>query len=142
MSSFFMAELYSMSFTHKHSHINTQTLHIFFIYSSTDEHLVHFHILATVNNAMNTGVCVSFLIKAFFPQIYTQEWNCWIIWLFCIYFIFFIRSSVNEHLKRNEILPSVRIWTDLEDIIFNMSYRKTNTIYFHLYIESKNKTKE
>ena len=40
--------------------------HIFFICSPDDGHLGCFHVLATVNSAaMNTGVCVSFLIRVF-----------------------------------------------------------------------------
>ena len=60
--------------------------HIFFIYSSVDEHLGCFHILAVVDNAaMNIGVHVCFeLVFVFFFQICTQEWNCRVKWTFCL----------------------------------------------------------
>jgi len=59
--------------------------HIFFIYSSVDEHLGCVHILAVVDNAaMNIGVHVCFELVFFFFQICTQEWNCRVKWTFCL----------------------------------------------------------
>ena len=47
--------------------------HIFFFYSSVDEHLGFFHVLAIVNSTtMNVGVHVSFLIRVLsFLHIYS-----------------------------------------------------------------------
>ena len=40
----------------------------------------------------------------------------------------------------NEILPFVTTWMDLEGIILSeISQRKTNTIHYHFYVESKKK---
>ncbi|KAF0876904.1 LORF2 protein, partial [Crocuta crocuta] len=41
-------------------------------------------------------------------------------------------------IKKNEILPSVTTWMDLEGIMLSeISQRKTNTALFHLYVEFK-----
>ena len=41
-------------------------------------------------------------------------------------------------IKKNEIIPSAATWMDLEIIILSeVSQRKTNTIWYHLYVESK-----
>lgn len=46
-------------------------------------------------------------------------------------------------IKRNEILPFVTTWMDLEGIMINeISQIKTNTLGFHLFVESENKTSE
>ena len=39
-------------------------------------------------------------------------------------------------IKKNEILPFVSIYMNLEDIRLS-EIRKINTVYFHLYVESK-----
>ena len=40
--------------------------------------------------------------------------------------------------KRNEITPFTATWMDLEILILSeVSQRKTNTIEYHLYVESK-----
>ena len=41
-------------------------------------------------------------------------------------------------IKKNEILPFVATWMDLEGIMVSeISQRKTNTVWYHLYVESK-----
>ena len=41
-------------------------------------------------------------------------------------------------IKKNEILPPATTWRDLEGIMISeISQRKTNTVYYHLYVESK-----
>ena len=41
--------------------------------------------------------------------------------------------------KRNEIMPFVTTWMDIEIIILSkISQRKTNIIWYHLYVESVN----
>ena len=44
--------------------------------------------------------------------------------------------------KKNEILPFVTTWMDLEGIMLSeISQTKTNTVWFHLYVESKKQNK-
>ena len=45
--------------------------------------------------------------------------------------------------KKQKMLPFATTWTDLEDLMLSkISHRKTNTIWSHLHVESKNKTKQ
>ena len=39
--------------------------------------------------------------------------------------------------KKNKILPLATIWMDLEGMISKISQRMTNTVLYHLYVESK-----
>ena len=40
--------------------------------------------------------------------------------------------------KKNEMLPIAATWIDLENIMLNeISQRKTNTICYYLYVESR-----
>ena len=41
-------------------------------------------------------------------------------------------------MKKNEILPHAAMWMNLEGIMLNeISQRKTNTVWYHLYVKSK-----
>ena len=41
-------------------------------------------------------------------------------------------------IEKNEILPFMTIWIDLEVVMLSeISQRKTNTIWFHLYVKCK-----
>ena len=41
-------------------------------------------------------------------------------------------------IKKNDIMPFAATWMDLDIIILSeVSKRKTNTIWYHLYVESK-----
>ena len=39
--------------------------------------------------------------------------------------------------KMTKILPLATIWMDLEGMISKISQRMTNTVLYHLYVESK-----
>ena len=69
-----------------------------------------------------------------------------------IYIKFHIFIYIKSHMctmdycsfiKKNEILPFAAMWMDLENIILGeLSQRKTNTVWYHLYMESKTNTTE
>ena len=41
-------------------------------------------------------------------------------------------------MRKKEVLPFAMIWIDLESIVLSeISQRKTNTVWFHNYVESK-----
>ena len=41
-------------------------------------------------------------------------------------------------MKKNEILPHAAMWMNLEGIMLSeISPRKTNTVWYHLYVKSK-----
>ena len=45
-------------------------------------------------------------------------------------------------IKKNEVLPFETTWMDLEGIMLNeIRQRKTNTVLFYLYVESKKQNK-
>ena len=47
-----------------------------------------------------------------------------------------------SHIKKNEILPFAATWMDLEGIMpSEISQRKTNTVGYHSYVESKKYSK-
>ena len=45
--------------------------------------------------------------------------------------------------KKNKILPLAATWMDLEGIMLSEIHeRKTNTVWYHLYVKSKNSTNQ
>lgn len=44
--------------------------------------------------------------------------------------------------KENEILPFAAVWMELENIFSKVRQTKTNTVWHHLYVESKIDTNE
>ena len=46
--------------------------------------------------------------------------------------------AITQPLKKSEILPFLTIWIDLENKLSEVSQRKTNTVCYYLYVESKN----
>ena len=46
--------------------------------------------------------------------------------------------NISQPLKKNDILPFAVSWMDLEGIMLSeISQKKTNTVCYHLYVESK-----
>ena len=69
----------------------------------------------------------------------SKIWKCsieeWIKKMWCIYTMEYYSAF-----KKNEIKPFVATWMDLEIIILSeISQTRTNTIGYHLYVESKKK---
>ena len=53
--------------------------------------------------------------------------------MWCTYIIDYYST-----IKKNEVMPSAATWMNLEIIILiKVSQRKTNTMWYHLYVESK-----
>ena len=49
-----------------------------------------------------------------------------------------IHDGILLNHNKNEILPFVRTWIDLQGIMLDeINQRKTNTVPFHLYVESE-----
>ena len=52
--------------------------------------------------------------------------------------IYIYTTEYYSDIKMNEILPFATTWMDLEGIILSdISQTKTNTVCYHLYVESK-----
>ena len=46
-------------------------------------------------------------------------------------------------IRKNEILPFAATWMDLKGVMpSEISQRKTNTVWYHLYVESKKKIQQ
>ena len=70
--------------------------HTLLIHLSVDRLLGSFHILAIVNYAaVNIGMHIYFLNQCFcfISDMYTQEWNCWVIWQFSSQVFFFFKKT-------------------------------------------------
>ena len=54
--------------------------------------------------------------------------------------VVYIHNGIVLSHKKNEILPFVKTWMDLESVMLReITQKKTNTLWFHLYVESKAK---
>ena len=54
------------------------------------------------------------------------------------HFLAYLNSHPDSAIKKNEIMPFSATWMDLEIIVLNeVRQRKTSTIWYHLYVESK-----
>ena len=57
-----------------------------------------------------------------------------------IYIHIYVYNGILLIHKTNEIMPFVATWMNLEIIILSeVSQTKTNIMFYHLYVESKNK---
>ena len=55
--------------------------------------------------------------------------------------VYIYNGILLSHKKKNEILPFAAMWMDLEGIMLSeIRQRKTNTVCYHLYVESKKTT--
>ena len=52
--------------------------------------------------------------------------------------VYIYKMEYYSAIKRNEILPFIAIWMDLENIMLSeISQAKTNTVCYHLRVESE-----
>ena len=95
-------------------------------------------------------ICTSIFIAALFvksktwKQVSTDEWMNEV--MVCIYIDILIKiynEILLNYLKNQEILPFSATWMDLESIMLSeICQTKPNTVWSHLYVESKEKKKE
>ena len=71
-----------------------------------------------------------------------DKWMKKVWYTYILIFYKYIQWNITQPLK-NKILSFVPTWLDVEGILpSEINYRKTNTVWFHLYVESKNKRNE
>ena len=77
-------------------------------------------------------IAALFIIAKIWKQLKCPSTNEWIKKMRYIYTMEYYSAI------KNEILPFAATWMDLEGIMLSeISQRKTNTIWYHLYVESK-----
>ena len=55
-----------------------------------------------------------------------------------VYIYVYIHNGILLNPEKNEILPFATVWMDLKSITLSeISQRKTNTVCYHLHVESK-----
>ena len=81
-------------------------------------------------------IAALFTIAKIWKQLKCSSMNEWIKKMWCIY-----TMACYSAIKKNEIWPFATTWMDLESIMLSelVRWRKTNTIWFHQYVESKKK---
>ena len=96
--------------------------HIFLIHSSVNEHLGYFHVLAIMNEHRHALI----FLNCNFVQMYTQEWDCWIIWQFQFHFL--RNHLIVFHSGCTNLYPLVQETSLFSTLIGRLLTKATSTV--------------
>ena len=104
-------------------------LPIFFFLSKQLVRVTHFYIISVQCKTLPLPYCHLLLFLVMFDCLRGRNWR--LVWTNQNLFL-------KLGLKKNEIMPFAATWMDPEIIILSeISQRETDTIWYHLYVESK-----